>query len=158
LGNLSSDLRSLITSLDNRLRSVTAIAAGALTRDAGFMEWIKGKKIAIREGQNEERMFRIRHGEVVPARGAGSGHVPLARLQKGDFFGHIPFLTIGHEPYAAAAFSTPDLKVSAVDSIKMEAEYRRLSTTLRNIIEHLAACISATTLVTINAIKKSGFL
>jgi hypothetical protein len=80
----------------------------------------------------------------------------LARLQKGDFFGHIPFLTIGHEPYAAAVFSTPDLKLAAVDAQMMETEHRGLSTTLRNILEHLAACISATTLVTINRIRRSS--
>jgi hypothetical protein len=101
-------------------------------------------------------MFRIRHGEVVVARGAPSGFVPLARLQNGDVFGHIPFLRIGHEPYSAAIFSSSDLKLEVMDSGKLEAEHRRLSTTLRNVIEHLAACISATTLVTINAIRKSG--
>jgi hypothetical protein len=103
-------------------------------------------------------MFRIRNGEVVVARGTSSGYVPLAQLKKGDFFGHIPFLTIGHEPYAASVFSSPDLKLETVDLLKIQAEHRRLSPTLRNIIEHLAACISATTLVTINAIRKSGIL
>ena len=43
-----------------------------------------------------------------------------------------------------------------MDAKKIENEHRRLSGTLRNIIEHLAACISATTLVTINRIRDSG--
>jgi hypothetical protein len=38
----------------------------------------------------------------------------------------------------------------------VEDEYKRLSITLRNIIDHLAACISATTLVTINRISYTG--
>jgi len=153
LANLSADFKILIKSLDNRLRCVTAIGADAHARATSFMDLIKGKKMALKEGQNEERLFRIREGEVVVARSHGSGYVPLAQLQKGDFFGHIPFLTIGHEPFAAAVFSSPDLKLAAVDSKKVEAEYKRLSTTLRNIIDHLAACISATTLVTINRIS-----
>jgi len=95
---------------------------------------------------------------VVVARSQDTGYVPLAELQEGDFFGHIPFLTIGHEPYAAAVFSSPDLKRAAVDSPKILSEHKRLSATLRNIIEHLAACISATTLVTIHTIRKSGIL
>jgi CRP-like cAMP-binding protein len=153
LANLSADFKTLIKSLDNRLRCVTAIGADAHARATSFMDLIKGKKMALKEGQNEERLFRIREGEVVVARSHGSGYVPLAQLQKGDFFGQIPFLTIGHEPFAAAVFSSPDLKLAAVDSKKVEAEYKRLSTTLRNIIDHLAACISATTLVTINRIS-----
>ncbi len=158
LASLSPDFRTLIQSLDNRLRSLTGIAAGAYARNHAFMELIKGKKIAIREEQKEERMFRIRKGEVVVARGTPSGFVPLALLQHGDVFGHIPFLRIGHEPYSAAVFSTSDLKLEVVDSGKIETEHRQLSPTLRNVIEHIAACISATTLVTINAIRKSGVL
>jgi hypothetical protein len=53
-------------------------------------------------------------------------------------------------------FSSPNLKLAAVDSPKITSEYKRLSATLRNIIEHLAACISATTLVTINRVGQSG--
>lgn len=156
LAGLSADFKSLIKSLDNRLRAVTRIGADAHAQAGAFMHLVQGKKMAIREGQNEERLFRIREGEVVVARSHGSAYVPLARLQKGDFFGHIPFLTIGHEPYAAAVFSSPDLKLAAVNSQKIETEHKRLSTTLRNIIEHLAACISATTLVTINRVHRSG--
>ncbi len=156
LANLSADFKSLIKSLDNRLRCVTGIGADAHARATNFMDLIKGKKMALKEGQNEERLFRIRDGEVVVARSHGSGYVPLAQLQKGDFFGHIPFLTIGHEPFAAAVFSSPELKLAAVDSKKIEAEYKRLSATLRNIIKHLAACISATTLVTIHRVDRSG--
>lgn len=156
LANLSADFKSLIKSLDNRLRCVTGIGADAHARTTTFMDLIKGKKMALKEGQQEERLFRIRDGEVVVARSLGSGYVPLAHLQKGDFFGHIPFLTIGHEPFAAAVFSSPGLKLAAVDSPKITAEYKRLSATLRNIIEHLAACISATTLVTINRVGQSG--
>ena len=156
LTNLSADFKSLIKSLDNRLRCVSAIGADAHARTTSFMDLIKGKKMALKEGQNEERLFRIRDGEVVIARSHGTGYVPLAQLQKGDFFGQIPFLTIGHEPFAAAVFSSPDLKLAAVDSKKAADEYQRLSTTLRNIIDHLAACISATTLVTINRISYTG--
>ena len=158
LASLSADFKSLIKSLDHRLRCVTRIAADAHARNPAFMQLIKGKRLAVKEGQNEERLFRIREGHVVVARSQGSSYVPLAELQEGDFFGHIPFLTIGHEPYAAAVFSSPDLKLAAVDSPKILSEHKRLSATLRNIIEHLVACISATTLVTIYTIRKSGIL
>jgi CRP-like cAMP-binding protein len=158
LTNLSPDFKNLIKSLNNRLRIVSTIAAQAHVRDASFMQSLQNKKMAIKEGQNEDRLFSIREGSVVVARNTPAGYVPLASLEKGDFFGHIPFLTIGHEPYEAAVFSSTDLKLAAVDSKKIESEHRRLSSTLRNIIEHLAACISATTLVTINCVRKAGIL
>jgi CRP-like cAMP-binding protein len=158
LANLSADFKTLIRSLDKRLRCVTTIAAQADAGDRSFMDSIAGMKIAIKEGQTEDRLFRIREGQVAVARQTPGGHIPLVCLEKGDFFGHIPFLTIGHEPYEATVFSSPDLKLAAVDSKAIEAEHRRLSTTLRNIIGHLGACISATTLVTITRVAKSGLL
>ncbi len=156
LANLSTEFKSLVRSLDNRLRCVTDISAQAHAQDQGYLEMLKGKKIAIKEGQNEDRLFRIREGEVVVARGFDSSHRPLARLRKGDYFGHIPFLTIGHEPFTASVFASPDIKLAMVDSVKLENEHRRLSATLRNIIEHMAACISATTLITTRLFNPSG--
>ena len=158
LANLSADFKTLIRSLDKRLRSVTTVAAQAHAGDRSLMDAIAGKKIAIKEGQTEERLFRVREGQVVVARQTPEGHIPLVCLEAGDFFGHIPFLTIGHEPFEATVFSSPDLKLAAVDSKAIEAEHRRISGTLKNIIEHLAACISATTLVTITRVAKSGIL
>jgi CRP-like cAMP-binding protein len=155
---LSPDFKSLILSMDNRLAYVTTIGAKAHCRDASFLGVLQNKKIAIDQGQNEERLFSIRKGEVVVARHTPSGYIPLAYLKKGDFFGHVPFLTTGHEPYEAAVFSSPDAKLAPVDSGAIETEYRRLSVTLRHLIDHLAACISATTLVTINRIRNSGIL
>jgi len=55
---------------------------------------------------------------------------------------------MGHEPYSAAVFSSDDLKLAAVDTEKLQSEHERLSSTLKNIIEHLATSISVTTLVT----------
>jgi hypothetical protein len=74
--------------------------------------------------------------------------VPLVRLKKGDFFGRVPFLDMGHEPYSAAVFSSENLKLAAVDSEKLKSEHEGLSSTLKNIIEHLATSVSVTTLVT----------
>jgi len=154
--NLPVEFKGLIKSLDNRLRFVTHIAAETHMRNGSFLKLIQDKKVALKEGQNEDRLFQIREGEVVVARSTESGYLPLAHLQKGDFFGNIPFLTLGHEPHAAAVFSSADLKLTVVDIPALEAAQQRLSATLRHIIEHLCACISATTLVSINLFNKSG--
>ena len=156
IANLPNEFKSLIKSLDNRLRFLTHIVAETHMRNGSFLKLIQDKKVAFKEGQNEDRLFRIREGEVVVARNTASGYLPLAHLQKGDFFGNIPFLTLGHEPHSAAVFSSGDLKLAVVDTLALEGAQQRLTATLRHIIEHLAACISATTLVAINLFNKSG--
>lgn len=156
IANLPNEFKGLIKSLDNRLRFVTNIVAETHMRNRSFLKLIQDKKLALKEGQNEDRLFQIREGEVVVARSTESGYLPLAHLQKGDFFGNIPFLTLGHEPHSAAVFSSGDLKLAVVDTLAMEGAQQRLSPTMRHIIEHLAACISATTLVAINLFNKSG--
>ena len=156
IASLPNEFKGLIKSLDNRLRFVTHIVAETHMCNGSFLKLIQDKKVALKEGQNEDRLFQIREGEVVVARSTESGSLPLAHLQKGDFFGNIPFLTLGHEPHAAAVFSSGDLKLAVVDTMVMGSAQQRLSPTLRHIIEHLAACISATTLVAINLFNKSG--
>jgi CRP-like cAMP-binding protein len=156
IANLSNEFKALIKSLDNRLRFVTTIVAETQMRNGSFLKLIQDKKVALKEGQNEDRLFQIREGEAVVARSTESGYLPLAHLQKGDFFGNIPFLTLGHEPHSAAVFSTADLKLAVVDIPAMEEAQQHLSSTLRHIIQHSAACISATTLVAINLFNKSG--
>lgn len=156
IANLSNEFKALIRSLDNRLRFVTTIVAETHMRNGSFLKLIQDKRVALKEGQNEDRLFQIREGEAVVARSTESGYLPLAHLQKGDFFGNIPFLTLGHEPHSAAVFSTADLKLAVVDILAMEEAQQHLSSTLRHIIQHNAACISATTLVAINLFNKSG--
>jgi CRP-like cAMP-binding protein len=109
---------------------------------------IQGKKQLIKQGQREERLFTIKDGEAVIARQTENGYIPLAQLKKGDFFGRVPFLDMGHEPYSATVFSSQDLKLAAVDSEKLKSEHEGLSSTIRNIIENLATSVSVTTLVT----------
>ncbi len=148
LANVSAEFKSLLTSIDSRLKQIIEMAVAFKNNNNHFDDLIKGKKQLIKQGQKEERLFTIKDGEAIIARLAGSGYVPLVRLKKGDFFGKIPFLDIGHEPYSAAVFSSENLKLAAVDSDKLKAEHEELSSTLRNIIEHLATSVSVTTVVT----------
>ena len=148
LANVSADFKNMIISIDSRLRQIIEMTVRVNERDAGLKDFIQGKKQLIKQGQNEERLFAIKGGEVFIARHTDNGYVPLAHLKKGDFFGRIPFIDMGHEPYSAAVFSSDDLKLAAVDGEKLQAEHNELSSTLKNIIEHLATSISVTTLVT----------
>jgi len=154
LANVSAEFKNLLTSIDSRLRQVIEMAVAIKNNNNHFDNLIKSKKQLIKQGQKEERLFTIRDGEAIIARQTDNGYVPLVRLKKGDFFGKIPFLDMGHEPYSAAVFSSADLKLAAVDTEKLKSEHEGLSSTLKNIIEHLATSVSVATVVTCDFKKK----
>lgn len=148
LANVSADFKNLLISIDSRFRQVVETAVNIKNGTNNIQKLIQGKKQLIKQGQKEERLFTIKDGHAVIARQTENGYLPLVQLKKGDFFGRIPFLDMGHEPYSAAVFSSQDLKLAAVDSQKLRSEHEGLSSTIKNIIEHLATSVSVTTLVT----------
>jgi CRP-like cAMP-binding protein len=156
LANVSAEFKNLLTSIDSRRRQVIEMAAAFKNNNHNFDKLIKGKKQLIKQGQKEERLFTIRDGEAIIARQTENGFVPLVRLKKGDFFGKIPFLDMGHEPYSAAVFASQNLKLAAADAEKLKSEHEGLSSTLKNIIEHLATSVSVTTVVTCDFKKKQA--
>jgi CRP-like cAMP-binding protein len=157
LANVSAEFKNLLTSIDSRLRQVIEMAVAFKNNNNHFDDLIKSKKQLIKQGQKEERLFTIKDGEAIIARQTDeNSYVPLVRLKKGDFFGKIPFLDMGHEPYSAAVFSSENLKLAAVNAEKLKSEHEGLSSTLKNIIEHLATSVSVTTVVTCDFKKKQA--
>jgi CRP-like cAMP-binding protein len=156
LANVSADFKNILNSVDSRLKQVVQMAVKIRENQHDPEDYIKGKKQLIKQGQEEDRLFSIKDGEVVIARQIENGYVPLAQLKKGDFFGRIPFLDMGHEPYSAAVFSSDNLKLAAVDAKKLESEHRGLSSTLKNIIDHLATSVPVSTLVTCDFQKEKA--
>ena len=130
------------------------MAAEIYSENKAIAETIKGKKLLIKQGQDETRLFRIRAGEAYVARETESGVVPLARLEKDDFFGNVPFLDMGHEPYSASIYAAPNLKLGSLDPQALQKEHEKLSSTLQNILGHLATCISVTTLIATDYFKR----
>jgi CRP-like cAMP-binding protein len=155
LSGLSVEFRELIKSLDSRLRQVTDMVIDIQSNSAEIANFVKDKKPIIKQGQDEERLFKVKDGVAHIARKTDDGHVPLVRLKKGDFFGNILFLDMGHEPHSAGVFASPQLKLAAVDLQELQSEFDNLSSTLKNIFQHLATCISVTTLVAGDYKKKA---
>ncbi len=155
LANLSLDYREFVRALDIRLKQVTSMAVDIYAQDKKVVELIQGKKPLIKQGQSEERLFKITSGNAIVARETDDGIVPLARLEKGDFFGRVPFLDMGHEPQAASVFASPNLKLATLDPEALQKEHERLSSTLQCIFAHLATSISVTTLIACEYYKKS---
>jgi CRP-like cAMP-binding protein len=144
---MSKQFRNLAISLDRRLKQVTNMAVDIHLNNINVEKFIKGKDHVFTQGENVERLFTITEGEAHIVRDTENGYVPLANLYPGDFFGHIPFLDIGQEPYSASVFGSKDLKISETDSDIFEKEYNQLMPTFKNFIEHLASCISATSML-----------
>jgi CRP-like cAMP-binding protein len=144
---MSQELRELVKSLDKRLNQVTdsvvRIHAGGGQAD----RFLHGRRPVIEQGCSQPRVFTITRGKAAIARKTDAGIVPLIELSKGDFFGQIPFIKMGHEPHSAAVYADADLKISPLDISELVAEYEGLPDSLRHIIENLATCISVTTMI-----------
>ncbi len=155
---MSPELRRFVKSLDKRLKQVSNNTRDLYMKKNSFDELTKNKKVVIEQGKSEDRAFTITNGNVVIARETDSGFIPLSNMGKGDYFGNIPFINMGHEPHNAYVFASKDLKLSPIDLKKLRQEYDNLSQTFKNIIENTATCISVTTLLAsrfqINIVKK----
>ena len=103
---------------------------------------------------NAQRLFRVRSGQAYITRETDAGVVPITCLQKGDYFGHIPFLDLGQEPFSASVLASPNLKLSSENPLELRKEHDKLSSTLKNILAHLSTSISVTTLTTCEFYKK----
>lgn len=156
LANCSQEYREFVMGLDERLKRVTGMAAEIYAGSQNLAEYMQGKKTLIKQGRDEDRLFLIRAGDACVARETEMGLVPISHLKAGDFFGHIPFLDLGQEPYSASVLASKDLKLSALDPDVLQGEHEKLSSTLQNIIAHLATCISVTTLIATDYYKKSS--
>ena len=99
----------------------------------------------MKQGSKSKALFMIKEGEAAIVRKQKTGFVPLVRLKKGDFFGRLPFLDMGHEPYSSAVFAGEGLEASRMDPDSMQKEYDQLSPILRNLIENIGTTISITT-------------
>ena len=155
LAATSQDYREFVRAIDVRLKHVSSMIVDIYSGNKKAVELIEGKKPLIKQGQTEERLFKITSGDAIVARETDNGIVPLAHLQKGDFFGRVPFLDMGNEPQAASVFAAPNLKLAALDPKALKKEHEKLSSTLQSILAHLATSISVTTLIACDHFKKS---
>ena len=152
---MSDPFRSLAISLDRRLKQVTDMAVNIHLKKNRIEDYINGKIQRIVQGDSESDLFQITEGDAHIVRHTENGYVPLANLHSGDFFGNVPFLDLGQEPYQASVFVSEDLEVTKMDPDILQKEYNRLSPTFKNFIEHLATCVSVTTRVACEFHKKN---
>jgi len=153
---MSNPFRSLAISLDKRLKQVTDMAVNIHLGKIRIEDYINGKNQLIAQGDSEADLYQITEGDAHIVRHTENGYVPLANLHSGDFFGNISFLDLGQEPYQASVFASEDLKTTKIDPDILQEEHNRLSPTFKNFIEHLATCVSVTTMLACEFHKKTG--
>ena len=151
--NMSSDFKNIIKSLDKRLKLVSNRAFDFYLGKLNLDEIISGKPV-MKQGDNENRLFSIAKGKASIVRNFEKTFIPLVDLGERDFIGNIPFFDMGHEPYSASVFASKDFKISKMDIAGLQKEYDNLSTTFQNLIENVATCITATTMVASEFYKK----
>lgn len=142
---MSADFRSLIMSLDKRLKQLTARAVEYHTQSIDIEDFVRDKQKIIRQGATEKTLFRIQQGHVHVVQQEKDRYLPLVSLSKDDYFGAFPFLDMGHEPEQASVLASKDLKIVSMQPDALQKEYDNISTTFKNIIENVATCISVTT-------------
>jgi CRP-like cAMP-binding protein len=153
---LTPEFRGFLVSLDKRLKQLNERAIELRQKQLDSSEFLDNKKPVMKQGNVEEDLYVIREGSASVVRQEDFGRVPLAQLYAGDYFGHTPFLDMGHEPEFASVMANKELKVRKMDVAQFQKEYNQLSTTFKNFIDNVATCVSVSTKVVCNYYKKFG--
>lgn len=152
---MSQELKNIMASLDRRLKLVTnRYVETAISPDMQESRFNNVRQL-IKQGRAEKDLFRITDGKALIARRTDHGIMLFSELGHNDYFGCIPFVDVGHEPYSASVFASRDLKTVRVDVEKLQQEYEQLSLTFRNIVSNMGTCISATSMIMCNKFMKT---
>lgn len=153
--SLSAEFRNLLFSLSRRLirTSDRVVDLYCGIKKAPFT--IKDKKVFLKAGTTHEEIYTISSGEACLVYNTKKGGLPLILLEREDFFGNLPFINPGQEPYGASVLATEDLNVESFDPAKLQTEYSRLSLTFRSLMETLCTSISVTTQIACHLAEKN---
>jgi CRP-like cAMP-binding protein len=143
--SLSPDFKLLLLSLDSRLRQVTDLVVELSMKNKRNKEFIKDKKALLKKGAPEKKAFKINAGELCVIGESKKGPLALFLLEKGDIFGNLPFLDLGHEPRSASVTASEDSSLDEVDVMGLQDEYERLSEVFRNLVFNISTYIFMTT-------------
>ena len=153
---LTPEFRGLLISLDKRLKKLNERVIELRQKKLSPEAYVDNKKPVMKQGTTEEDLYVIREGSGSIVRNDDIGQIPLVQLFKGDYFGSIPFLDLGHEPEFASVLANKDLKVRKAELSQLQKEYNNLSTTFKNFIDNVSSCISVSTRVVCNYYQKYG--
>jgi len=151
---LSEEFKNVLVSFDNRLRQATLGCANAVLQKLAPQKNMGALKPFPLPDLPDHSVLKIISGEAVIVRKMDNQFVPLCSLTAGDFIGNIPFLNTSHEPHSAEVFVSEDFSTQPVKLIGFKKEYDKLSTMLKNMIQHTFTCMSITTGRLMDLLKK----
>ena len=151
---LTPEFRGLLLSIDKRLKQLNERAIEFRQGKIRSTDFVDNKKSVLAQGARDDSLFVIKEGIASVVRSEDFGKVPLAQLYKGDYFGTIPFLDLGHEPDMASILAGSDFKVRKIDPSQLREEYNQLSATFKNFVDNVATCVNVSTKVVCNYQKK----
>ena len=99
----------------------------------------------LKKGAPEKKAFKVDSGELCLIGESKKGRLPLLLFQKGDIFGSLPFLDLGHEPRSASIMASEDSSMKELDPMILQEEYERLSEVFRNLVFNISTYIFMTT-------------
>jgi CRP-like cAMP-binding protein len=142
--SLSMDFRSILLSLDHRLRLINEMAVKQSANNK-FKVLSKDNKIYINRFQSPSDLYLIKEGKADIIGQKSSGDLTLLSLEKNDIFGNVPFMDFGHEPRSASVMVSRDFDAVKLDTQGLLEEYNSLSCTFRNLIFNMCTNLFMTT-------------
>ncbi|MEW5736793.1 MAG: cyclic nucleotide-binding domain-containing protein [Thermodesulfobacteriota bacterium] len=142
---ISPDLHNIVLGLDKRLKEVTQRVVDTHLGQLNLNDFTRDKKLVVKQGTADPKLSFITEGSVAVVQTRQKGHIPLATLAQNDFIGPLPFADMGHEPAAASVLASADCKTAPVDVEALKMEFQQASVMVKAFVEHVAACIRATT-------------
>ncbi len=153
---LSPDFRTLLLSLDSRLRKITDRIVALHTKKTDDIPIPKGANVIMEKDSSKQEGSIITEGKAYIIGKDQKGDFPLFILDKEEVFGNFPFLDIGHEPRSAAVMASKDIKVKKLDIGNLQKEYDNMSGLFRSFIYNICGCVSLTTRVAYHLHSREG--
>ncbi len=141
---LSSTFRTLLLSLDRRMKAMTDRAVECFMKQP-LTKLPKGCEILFPSSSKKEEAFVVQEGEAYLVGQVEKETFPLMTLQKDDAFGNLPLMDMGHEPRNAFVAAPKGTRVRRMDLSEIEESFDQLSPTMRGMILNISTCISLTT-------------
>ena len=142
---LSPDFRTILISLDRRLRKISERAVTLFLKGPDTEDSVEGERLALGYDAPADDLFMITEGETYVVGRTSKGELPLMRLEEKDVIGRLPFMDIDQEYQTELVTSSKHFKVDRLDAELLQREYDQLSGTFRNLICNVGDCVSLTT-------------
>jgi len=142
--SLSMDFRSILLSLDHRLRIINDIAVQKYLNNT-LKEFPSDNREYLNKFQSQNDLFIIKEGKADIIGERQRDKRPLISLDKNDVFGSIPFMDFGHEPGSASVMVSKDFDAIKLDREGIMEEYNSLSSTFKNMIFNMCTNLYMTT-------------